>query len=171
MWTLTAVVLMTFAFTDGATNAGKPVPLSVCELIENRAQYNGRVVAVRGEVKGGAQGPWLQAAGCPYRLFTKGVEWPDKIYLTYPLNQSEIDWASVVRAGEALKHSSFNSKADSIIETYVGTFVTYDDLGSRVTPYSPGAARFGFGPLGDAPAQLLIRSVGEGVVIHGAVSR
>jgi hypothetical protein len=111
-------------------------------------------------------------------LVTRGVTWPNDIFLAYPNNRSQIDefhasfqvdWRSVQKAEGIVKQSGYNPDTDHVIETYVGRFVTYLDLESRGNPASLGGSLgFGFGPIGlDAPAQLLVKSVKDVVVVPG----
>jgi len=106
------------------------------------------------------------------------VEWPKQIFLTYPLNQApdvayhadfKVDWAAIKRAEARVKRTKFNLDADQLIETYTGRFVTYPDLENRVNPTLRDARRLGFGPAGlDAPAQLVVKSIHDVVVVHAA---
>ncbi len=152
--------------------------LSVCDLVARRNAYNGRMVAVRGKLEG-VEGAWLVApSDCEYKLVTKGVIWQNIIYLAYPLNSPAApdyyhadfttDWKAIRKAeGESVR-AGYDPSVDSKIATYVGLFRTYEDLGSRVNPNLPGALKLGFGPVGlEAPAMLLVQSVGDLVVIHG----
>ena len=155
----------------------RAAPLSVCELIAHRSDYNRRMVAVRGVVKGGGLGAWLAAnRECVYTLVTRGVEWPNLIFLAYPDNSSQlesyhadfrVDWRAIRRVEEEVQGHAFNPDTDDTIETYEGLFLTYSDLERRVSPGVPGALRLGFGPLGEAPAQLLIKTVRDAVVVRG----
>jgi hypothetical protein len=153
---------------------------SVCDVLANRIEYNERIVEVRGIVKGG-HGAWLVASSdCHYQLTTRGVHWPNIIYLVYPDNHSKIesyhadfeaDWKSIRKAERHERAMASNVDTDLIVRTYVGLFRTYEDLGSRVNPGIPGALRLGFGPLGEAPAQLVIKSVKDVQVVHPPVQR
>jgi hypothetical protein len=156
----------------------KLVPLSVCELIANRNDHNGRIISVRGEVKGGPHGEWMTAStDCRYQLISRGETWPNIIFLSYPNNRSpldedhanfNIDWDSIHQAEETIKRGGYKPGVDRLIETYVGRFVTYSDLDKRVNPGVPGAHKLGFGPVGlDAPAKLLIRNARDAIVLRG----
>lgn len=136
------------------------------------------MVAIRGDVKIGGHGPWLAASSdCQYKLITKGVEWPNWIYLTYPSNESPdqlshanftVDLKTMSDAQEKVKRARFNRDTDRLVETYIGLFVTDPDL--KVNPGAPTRRRLGFGPVGmDAPAQLLIKRVKDVVVIHASI--
>lgn len=154
--------------------------LSVCEVIAHRIEYNRKMVVVRGEVKAGGHGSWLLASSdCQYKLITRGVEWEKLIFLDYPDNESEnetghasfrVDLQAIQKAHEAVGRAGYNPETDRLIKTYIGLFVTYPDLDKRVNPGIPGALKLGFGPVGlEAPAQLLIKSVRDVVVVHSAV--
>ena len=151
--------------------------MSVCDVISRRSEFSGHVIAVRGEVGVGGHGVWLKAShDCTYKLITQGVVWPNIIHLTYPDNQSsdpvdhapfEVDWTSLRRADQVALRAGYQAGVDDEVVTYIGLFVTYHDLENRVTPNLPGALRLGFGPP-SAPAQLLIKSAKDVVVVRGA---
>ncbi len=142
--------------------------LSVCNLIAQRDKYDGKVVTVRGELKSGTEGSWLiNATECDSRLVTKGVVWPNIVHLAYPNNRSSnpmdqadfaIDWGAEKRIGAWVLRSGFNPDRDHLIETFVGLFRTYPDLENRVSPNMQDGVRAGFGHLGAAPMQLLIKT-------------
>jgi hypothetical protein len=177
---LVAFVLTFTTLYAQAPYKEKP-PLTVCEVIAKRSVYNGQIVAVPGRVGGGGHGIWLDSPDCEYKLVTRGVEWPNVIFLTTPSNKSpdvadhanfDTDWSTIDKSQEAVKRAGFNINTDRIIATYVGLFVTYLDLEKRVNPGILGALRLGFGPVGlGAPAQLLIKIVKDTVVVHGQPPR
>jgi hypothetical protein len=151
-------------------------PLSVCELVAHRIEYNGHLVAVRGEEKGGPHGDWLAPdSECQYKLITRGVEWSNFIFMTYPANRSpdvadhanfKVDWTAIKAADAQVRRAGFNPETDRLIETYAGRFVTYLDLENRVNPGIPGALKLGFGPVGlEAPARLVIKTVKDVVIV------
>jgi len=168
---LSAVALIAQPVGSGAK------PLSVCELIEHRMAYNRRIVTVRGQVRWGPHGDWLAASSeCEHRLVTKGVVWPDVIYLAYPNNQDrdldshagfKADLRAIAKDKERLRRAGFDPETDRLYRTYVGLFVTIEDLENRVNPGIPDFERLGFGPLPlGAPAQLLIKTVGDSVFVR-----
>jgi hypothetical protein len=92
--------------------------LSVCEVLERRAELMGRfetlrgeyrtapverIISVRGEVKAGGHGPYLVAEpSCTFKLTTSsttwpnglttpGATWPNVIWLEYPDNKSRFE--------------------------------------------------------------------------------
>lgn len=102
--------------SDKAEGIADPMkPLSVCEVLERRAELMGRfetirgeyktapverIISVRGEVKAGGHGPYLIAEpSCTFKLTTTsttwrnglttpGATWPNVIWLEYPSNTS-----------------------------------------------------------------------------------
>lgn len=181
MQTLSSIsVNVTIATLLAQVALKQETPLSVCELITNRAKYHRQMVNVRGDVYGGVHGAWLAAPpGCQYKLTTRGIEWANVIFLAYPSENPRnvdeyaafrVDWQSIRRTEETVKHAGFNPAVDHTVKTYRGMFITYldEDLDKRVNPDIPGAFKLGFGPVGlEAPAQLLIRTVRDAVVIRG----
>lgn len=159
-----------------AKAADSQVPLSVCDLIIHRTELSGQMVTVRGTVAVGGHGTWLAASqDCAYKLITRGVVWPNIVYLTYPDNQSkspsdhagfEVDWSAIRRADKEAVKGGYDPKANCEVATYTGLFVTYHDLEDRVTPNLPGALRLGFGPSLGAPAELLIKTVKDVVIVR-----
>jgi hypothetical protein len=178
-------------------------PLSVCEVLERRAELMGRfetqagdsktvpgrgLVSVRGEVKSGPHGSYLAAAPtCTFKLRITGTTWPSGfttpgaaypniIWLDYPVNTSrfesshapfEVDWVSVRRAEGQARRQGCCSVSDQLFETFTGLLVSYDKFEMQASPAAPIVKRRGFGPAGlDAPAELLIKSVADVVVIR-----
>ena len=153
--------------------------LSVCEAISERGTYNGRVVGIRGEVKAGGHGSYFVASSeCKYQIVVKGVRWPNVIYLDFPNNRSRedddhanftVDWKTIEKAAEVVRGSRFQEGLDRLIATYVGRLVAVGDLEKRTNRPELGGTKLGFGPAGlDAPAKLLIKSVGNVVVERGS---
>ncbi len=111
---------------------------------------------------------------CRYELKTSGVVWPNIIWLAYPRNGSssvldhadfQVDWEAVRRVARYVGEHGFDRQKDQLEETLVGLFVTYSDLDKRVNPGIPSALRLGFGHLGAAPAQLVIQTVRDPVIV------
>src|ERR1035438_2189475 len=180
MQTMSAILLCVAVSIAASARAADRLPvMSVCDVIARRTEFSGQVIAVRGEVEAGGHGVWLRASReCAYRLITRGVVWPNIIHLTYPDNQSsdpadhapfEVDWTALRRADQVALQAGYQAGVDGEVVTYIGLLVTYLDLEKRVTPNLPGALRLGFGPPG-APAQLLVKSAKDVVVVRGAAS-
>lgn len=173
-----AILLMLLgAFTSYAQGKKQEDrPLSVCELIAHREEYNEKLVTVRGEVEVG-EGAWLDAGpDCKYQLVTKGVVWPIAIWLAYPNNRSidpmdhadfGIDWRAEKAVNAIFTKLGFDPEKDHLYETFVGLFRTYLDLDKRVNPNHQDWPRLGFGHLNAAPAQLLMKIRKDLIVVHG----
>jgi hypothetical protein len=169
-------VMVLSSRTWSAYAASMAAPTSVREAVAHRIDLDGKVVEVRGLLAGGPHGGWLQPSGdCDYALVTRSVAWPNIIFLNYPNNSSPdptdhapfaVDWKAVRAAEDRVRLAGFDPRTDREVATYIGLFVTYRDLDSRVTPGVPGALRLGFGPLLGAPAKLLVKSVKDVVVVR-----
>jgi hypothetical protein len=166
-------------------------PLSVCEVLERRAElmgrfetlegeykteHMGRTITVRGEVKFGPHGAYLIAAPtCTFKLTTGFASWPNVIFLEYPINTSrfdsfhapfDVDWISVRQAERQEHRQGYHSASDQLFETFTGLLVSYDKLEAGTSPIGP-IKRSGFGPAGlDAPAKLLIKRIADVAVIR-----
>ena len=148
-----------------------------------------QIISVRGEVKAGGHGEYLIAEpSCTFNLTatgttwpngitTRGATWPNVIWLEYADNKSgdesthapfEVDWVSVRQAEREARRQGYDSATDQLFETFTGLLVSYDDLElPRASPTAPILKRPGFGPAGlDAPAELLIKSVSDVVVVR-----
>ena len=160
-------------------------PLTICELLTHRGEFADKLVTVRGELKAGPHGGWLEAdPDCKYRLVTKGVTWRNKIWLQYPNNRSPeasdhadfgFDRLTEIKLNSIVSGLGFDSTNDHLFETVIGLFRTFSDrdLDSRVNPnFPPGTylRTLGFGAGADAPAKLLIKARKDPVVVHGATN-
>lgn len=67
----------------GATAAdSKLKPVTVCEVLENLPQYEGKTVAVVGRLSSNIfDGAWLSEGGCSSRVAPGGANWPYAIFL------------------------------------------------------------------------------------------
>jgi hypothetical protein len=98
------------------------------------------------------------------------------IWLEYANNKSgdecarapfEVDWISVRQTEGQERRQGYNSASDQLFETFTGLLVSYDTLEVRASASALVMKRPGFGPAGlDAPAELLIKSIADVVVIR-----
>jgi hypothetical protein len=63
------------------TEHGRLVPLTVCEVLANPLQFNGKDLAVLGRFGITDEGRWLSEDDCGRRLVTKGFTWPNLIWV------------------------------------------------------------------------------------------
>ena len=69
------IELLVAAALYGQAEEKQPAPLSVCELIARRIEYNGRLVTVRDETKPGGHGAFLIASSrVHYVYYTPEIE-------------------------------------------------------------------------------------------------
>lgn len=168
---LSALLSLCINLTVGAQQQ----PLSVCEVLQRRAELMGRIVTIRGEVKAGGHGVYLMAEpSCGFKLTTAGQSWRNIVFLDHPNNTSvletshapfEVDLVSVRRAQREALRQGYQSDQDRIFETFTGLLVSFDKLEQQASPGAPIMKRAGFGAGLDAPAQLLIKTIADVVVI------
>lgn len=146
-----------------ATNTAAQEPISVCELLDRRIEFDGKWVAVQGLIEGGSEGSWLEGH-CP-PLLSQGHEWPGVIALEHrsAMRSDALRFDQDHRALNALKREYIRrtKRGDRDIQVvYHGLFQTHQDLAARVHRFPPDGRviTLGFGHLGFAPAQLIVKS-------------
>jgi hypothetical protein len=158
-----------------------PPVMSVCELLTNREKYHGKLVEVRGLVKGGGHGAWLAAEDCGLVLKAAGYKWPNQVHLTFPHNQSpikddhanfEVNFAAIRKLDQAARKAKYDPETDLQRATYTGLFRALGDLSQHLRGDSRNPTGAGFGPE-SAPAQLLIQSARDLTIVKngGAKAR
>ena len=141
-------------------------PLSVCAVLENVGQHNGRMVIVRGVLRqtprhGTSLGEESGVQGCP-SLTGKRKDWKAALHLLWPSNPSvsvgfRRDLGSEQEMDLMLKAANLTNK-DKVIVTLEGllqarsNFQVFQQPDGQV--YSTG-----YGSGGEYPAQLIIRRV------------
>lgn len=151
-------------------NAGEPGILTVCEILSAPLRYNGRMVTVRGTTNATDEGWWLSGDECPGILVTDGFTWPAAISLRGPEDGPGLrlhavdftcDWNARHRLEVKYKRLRKHVAAGCMVYTLTGLFETREDW-SKFRDVHPdgtvGQGYQGFGHLGFAPAQLLLKS-------------
>jgi hypothetical protein len=140
-----------------ADKPASPRVLSVCELLATPLSFNGKLVAVKGSVMA-YQGWWLYDDHCPSNITVQGRSFDNLIAITSPTDLVRVhdvsfdtDDDSVALITKALGNSATGQPR--IIATFVGMFETRQDL----SLVSQNGAFRGFGHLGAAPGQLLLK--------------
>ena len=155
----------------GAAQAGAeptlPV-LTVCEALSAPMKYNGRILTIRGRPSGSDEGYWVNGDGCPGVVTTDGFMWPSEISLAMPTLPRPLrlhsvdftyDWDARHRLDAKYKRLRKRVPQDCLVFTYTGLFETRTDWSAQKMVYANGRFSYaGFGHLGEAPAQLLLRS-------------
>ena len=145
-------------------------PLTVCEILKEPLKWDGQVVTVRDHTQGTDEGAWLAGKECRGIFVTNGhVVWPSMIALgtpSLPGNLHSPDFTydvdserRVSAKGEELAKSVPWS---CLVSTYTGLFETRRDWAAARVTYPNGTSKVrGFGHLGAAPAQSLLRSADD----------
>jgi len=176
IWLLAALAGAGFllAQTEDHSPAASHV-VTVCEALSAPLKYNGHVVTIRGRVDSTDEGTWLVGDGCPGIFVTAGYAWPSVISVAMPTIPAPLrihqvnfkfDWESR-RKVEAKSEELQKSAPPRCLEfTYSGLFETRVDWSDAKLRYTNGTWKYaGFGHLGDAPAQLLLKSEDDVAVV------
>ncbi len=148
-------------------------PVTVCEIMQDLAAYDGKVVAVVGRFSSRQSGRWLGEQKCARKLVIGDQEWPNAFWITYdpadapkppavlavdaPLLSQKL---RAVKVGTSLTKLRFGSgDVDSWAVVY-GRVETRKDL---VTVTATGARKNGFGYGESSPARLVCH--GDAMVI------
>ena len=134
-------------------------PLSVCDVLNRRAEFNHKVIAIRG-VQKSDEGVWLTSSNC-VMLSTPEGQWPAVIYVETDSDvrksagfHAEPYQTEANRINAELQKKGYDRKRHEITLTYIGRFESAEDLRSKGSP--PGT---GFGHLSSAPARLIVSEV------------
>ncbi len=147
---------------------GKPAPPmthSVCELLENPLTFNGTLIAVKGFIQ--RNGLWIYDDQCPTRITVQGHTFENIIAIndaTTPLRLHDVpfdtDDDSVALIGKTFGQDT-TMRAD-VSATLVGLFETRPGLNL----IAPNGSSWGFGHLGRAPAELLLKECRAATAIY-----
>lgn len=154
--------------------AGPPLePVSVCEVLQNLASYDGKVAAVVGRFSRREQGRWLGEQKCPQKFTAGDQVWPNAFWVVYdPVNAPKPPEILAVNAvqlakkllqvklGTSLTKLPFGSTDYDNWAVIYGRVETRKDL---VTVTAAGTRKNGFGYGESSPARLICH--GDAVVI------
>jgi len=166
--TATALAYMGAAWSQGQSRNGRtnfPV-VTVCDVLRTPLQYDGRLLRIRGRLSGTDEGTWLLGEKCSGTLITEGHVWPSAIWLTAPGRQEvlhPLDFQLDEESGRSFNRSYRRLRRrvpdHCIVSTLTGLFETRSDWSQFKRFYRDGTRQFtGFGHLGEAPGQLVIKS-------------
>ena len=75
-------VALIHAVASGQTRTDDPLkPVTVCEILFNQPNFEGKNVAVLGRTYFNGGGRWLRVDDCGQKLVTEGYQWPNSIWL------------------------------------------------------------------------------------------
>jgi hypothetical protein len=139
------------------------VPLSVCDVLQNYTRYREQMIEVRGEWTGPGLGPTTNCQ--PFKTTKTGdFVWLSGIWLVLPVQKNEIDtpanWAveepAYRRAADKLRATNLDKQ--EIIATIAGRLEA-NDLRHVVRRVDSNLLPYGYGHLGQFPAQLVISTI------------
>jgi hypothetical protein len=176
---LSLVFLCGLASAQGDQNSGtNAVNVTVCKALSKALQYDGQMVRMGGRVAGTDEGGWFVGDKCPAVFITENDHlWPSVVSLATP---------SSTTVGRTRIHSvgfTFDSESDRRVRgkylrihanvpdqciswSYTGLFETRRDWSTARMTYPNGTSKvIGFGHLGQAPAQIILKSADDVSVI------
>lgn len=168
-----AIVLLTLVYPLAAATEAALQPVTVCEVLQDLASYDGKVVAVVGRLSSRQAGRWLGEQKCPHKFVAGGQEWPSAFWVVYDpagapkppavlgvnstlLSQKLRD----VQRATQLSKLPFGGKDYDAWALVFGRIETRKDL---VLPTAAGTRRNGFGSGESSPARLVCH--GDAVVV------
>lgn len=142
-----------------------PPTHSVCELLESPLSFNGTVVAVKGFIEG--NGFWTYDDQCPTHIEVQGHRFENIIAVSdaaTPIRLHDVEFDtdddSVALIGKAFGQGT--TMRPYVSATLVGLFETRPGLNL----IAPNGSSWGFGQLGRAPAELLLKECREATAIY-----
>jgi hypothetical protein len=160
------LALGTGAFLFGAEDGERVY--SVCELLANPQQFNGKSVKVRGIVEGGMEGTWLKSGECTERYSVGENSLPMAITLSYQSEYGQTptrNTAHIERVGQQISEQRKKTKSDVLMLTYTGILETRTEW--KILTLSSGEKQvWGFGLLNAFPAQLVVVDIANPMIMH-----
>jgi hypothetical protein len=168
-----AILLLTLVcpLSAGAKSALQPV--TVCEVLQDLAAYDGKVVAVVGRFSFRQTGRWLGEQKCAHKFVSGDLEWPNAFWVVYDPETAPKPPAVLavnatllsqkireVKLGTALTKLPFGSTDYDSWAVIYGRVETRKDL---VMPAPGGSRKNGFGYGDSSPARLVCH--GDAVVV------
>jgi len=168
-----AFLLLTLVYP--LAGGGDPAlqPVTVCEVLQDLAAYDGKVVAVVGRFSSRQAGRWLGEQKCAHKFVTGGQQWPNAFWVEYdPATAPKPPEVLVVNA-VLLAQKVRKVKLDTSLtqlpfgsQDYDNWAVVYGRVETRkdlITVTTAGPRRNGFGYGESSPARLVCH--GDAVVI------
>jgi hypothetical protein len=165
------------AQTEKKETSNLPI-LTVCEILSNPLQYDGKLIRIRDVIRGTDEGSWFVGDQCLDLFVTEGHAWPSLISLAVPGNPLQLhsvdfkyDFASQNRLTSKYGQLKRRVSGDCIAWTYTGVFETRKNwAGAEAKTIDPLRLR-GFGHLNAAPGQLLLKSADDVTAIPNCTAK
>lgn len=156
----------------------EPPVMNVCDLFENLRAYEGRLVAVAGELQSSRELAVIVGKGCRHSFSTHGDKWPTVLTLLpsderQKLGQAvpfETDLAAVdsaLRISRNLIES--DNKVDAgarVVAVVVGKIIMKQSYEALDHTLPPRPIRDGFGWLGLSPAGIVAKTIRDVKIIR-----
>lgn len=149
-----------------------PIPaFTVCEILSQRVEFDGKQVRIRARLGATDEGVWFESDDCPGVVTTDAHVWPSMIWMQIaspdmnpndrarPVNFTS-NYESEKRLRPKLLKIGRKVPEECIIWTYTGLFETRETY-PKVTYVKAPPVYIGFGHLGAAPAQLLWKTTDD----------
>lgn len=179
---LTALwILLHFLPPAASAQESPPPAITVCQVLLEPLQYDGKLISVKGRSVGTNEGEWLVEDNCPGAVVTGDYVWPSAIATLFPAKGSRVQIHQVDFEFDQRSQRSYNKKYEKlkrrarkecIVSVFTGVFETHHDWSKVKKIYSDGTYKyFGFGHLSEAPGQLILKSKDDVETLSGCATR
>ena len=151
-------------------------PVTVCEVLQDLAAYDGKVIAVVGRFSYRQAGRWLGEQKCGRKFIAGDQEWPNSFWVVYdPVSAAtppavlSVDAALLAQKLHAVKLTTSLSKLRFGSEDYDNWALVYGRVETRkdlVTVTPGGTRKNGFGVGESSPARLVCHGEAEVVFLN-----
>lgn len=151
-------------------------PVTVCEVLQNLAEYDGKVVAVVGRFSYRQAGRWLGEQKCAQKLVAGGQEWPNAFWIAYdPANAPKppsvlaVDATMLAQKLREVKMGTLLSKLPFGSTDYDNWALVYGRVETRkdlIIATPTGSRKNGFGYGESSPARLVCHGDAEVVFLN-----
>ena len=157
---------------------GEPAlrPVTVCEVLQDLAEYDGKVVAVVGRFSYRQAGRWLGEQKCEHKFTAGDQEWPNSFWVVFdpaaaaaPPAVLAVDAALLAQKLRAIKLGTSLTKLPFGSEDYDNWALVYGRVETRkdlVTVTPGGTRKNGFGYGDSSPARLVCHGEAEVVFLN-----
>jgi len=151
-------------------------PVTVCEVMEDLAAYDGKVVAVVGRFSFRQSGRWLGEQKCARKLVISDQEWPNAFWVAYEQGNAPklpvrlaVDSAALEQKLRTVKMGTSLTKLPFGTADYDGWALIYGRVETRkdlVMASPTGARKNGYGYGESSPARLVCPGEAAVVFLH-----
>ena len=167
-----AIIPILAADAQTGKTAAAPIPsFTVCEILAQRVEFDGKLVRIRASVWATDEGAWFAGYGCPGAVTSDGHVWPSTIWMQvassemgpnthdHPVNFAS-DYGSQQKLRPKLRRIGRKVPEECVIWTYTGLFESRETYPKHTYEKAP-SLYIGFGHLNSAPAQLIFMTADD----------